>query len=245
MGGSIDDVAARVEQVRGRIHTAALRSGRLETDVMLLAVTKTHPPEAIRAAYAAGVRHFGENRVEEAAGKRPALTELESVVWHMIGQLQSRKAARAGQLFSWVHSVDRAKVAAKLSEAAVANGKHVMILLEVNLSGEMSKSGFDLSGWPDNKSQETEFFRSIESLAQLPNLVISGLMTIPPYDENSERSRPIFARLKSLQGRLMSKYSSLGWDQLSMGMSADFEVAIQEGSTIVRLGTILFGARPG
>jgi PLP dependent protein len=235
----------RVAQVQERIDAAARRSGREPSDVLLVAVTKTHGIETVQAAYEVGLRHFGENRVEEAGGKIASAGRIlpGAVTWHMIGHIQSRKALDVPPLFRWVHSVDRLKVARRLGESARALEQPIDVLIEVNLSGEESKEGYNLSRWPDNKAQETALFQEIEVLAGLSGLRLQGVMTMPPFTLDAETARPIFRRLRALRDVLRDRFPALAWPHLSMGMSGDFEVAVEEGATMVRLGTVLFGER--
>jgi PLP dependent protein len=215
--------------VQERIAGATRRSGRRPEEVTLVAVSKTHPGEAIRAAYEAGVRHFGENRVQEWEGKRGQLADLKAT-WHLIGHLQSNKAARAANVFDCVDSVDSLALAQRLDRARAA-GK-LRILIEVQLAAEESKSG----------AAPGEAKRIIEGVAALPRLDLAGLLCIPPFLRNPEEVRPFFRRLQALRDELREQ-SGLSLPVLSMGMSHDFEVAIEEGSTEVRLGTVLFGER--
>src|SRR5215469_8261557 len=201
-----------------------------------MAVTKTHPPERIREAYDAGLRLFGENRVQEFAGKAGALASLAGAQWHMIGHLQTNKAGKAVELFCAVDSVDSAKLAEKLNTAAQAFGKKLAILIEVNIAGEEAKSGVALG------SQEFEAL--LRAAPRLEALEFRGLMTVPPYTDDPEGARPHFRKLRELRDTIASrKLSAIGIDVLSMGMSHDFEVAIEEGSTCVRVGTSIFGER--
>lgn len=239
---ALDD---RLAQVQERIDAAARRSGREPSEVLLVAVTKTHGIEVIQAAYEAGLRQFGENRVEEARDKIASAHRLlpGPVTWHMIGHIQSRKAPDVPSLFRWVHSVDRLKVARKLDVSASMLDQPLDVLLEVNLSGEVSKEGYDLSRWPDDRTQEAALCREIEAIGGLPGLRLQGLMTMPPVTPDPEGVRPVFRRLRTLRDALSSRFPALAWPHLSMGMSGDFEVAIEEGATMVRLGTALFGER--
>ncbi len=238
-------IGQRLAAVRSSIDAAARRGGRNASEVLLVAVTKTHGPEVIRAACEAGLRHFGENRVEEAGAKIDALRSLlpAEVRWHMIGHIQSRKATEVARYFDRVHSVDRLKIARLLSGALVGSGRSADILLEVNLSGEATKSGYDLSRWPGEKEQETSFFAEVERVMALPGLHLCGLMTVAPIADSPEAVRPVFRRMRELRDALQSRFTRVEWRELSMGMSGDFEVAIEEGATIVRLGTALFGPR--
>ena len=238
-------IGERLKDVQAAIKAAASRGGRDASDVLLVAVTKTHGPEVVSAACEAGLRHFGENRVEEGSTKIDTLGQSlpAGVAWHMIGHIQSRKAAEVGRYFDWVHSVDRLKIARILSGALVANGRAADILLEVNVSGEETKSGYDLSRWPSDQAQERTFCEEIEQIMALPNIRLCGLMTVAPIAETPEAVRPVFRRVQELRGALQRRFTGVEWRHLSMGMSGDFGVAIEEGATIIRLGTALFGPR--
>ena len=201
-----------------------------------MAVSKTFPVERIREAHAAGLRVFGENRVQEFAGKAGALSDLSAAEWHLIGHLQSNKAAKAVELFRAVDSVDSVRLAEKLNSAAEKLGKTLPILIEINVGGEDAKSG----AAPD--SEELEQILLAASL--WGSLSIRGLMTVPPYSENPENARHFFRHLREIRDQISSrKIPSIAMDVLSMGMSHDFEVAIEEGSTCVRVGTAIFGER--
>lgn len=241
------DIGANLAEIRGRIEAAAERSGRDPASVQLIAVSKTHGIEMIEAAYEAGQRHFGENRVYEAEGKIAEARKVlpSDVVWHMVGHIQSRKSGDAAALFSWVHSLDRLKIARHLSKDAEALGLTLNGLIEVNVSGEESKYGFDLSRWPDGEPQKEAFFADVETMLALPDLRIQGLMTMAPYSENPEDARPVFRRLRELRDALCARFPAQEWPHLSMGMSGDFEVAVEEGATLVRVGTAIFGPREG
>jgi hypothetical protein len=223
------DIAARLAEVRGRIEAVAARVGR-PGGVRLLAVSKTKPPEDIRAAYAAGQRLFGENYAQELAQKAEALADLRDVEWHFIGRLQRNKAKQIVQVAASVHTVDRAELAVELGKRAAAAGKRVRVLVEVNVSGEASKGGCT----PD------EAGAVLDAVRAAPSLEAVGLMTIPPETEDPEGARPFFAALRALRDRHGGP-SVL--PELSMGMTHDFAVAIEEGATIVRVGTAIFGAR--
>jgi pyridoxal phosphate enzyme (YggS family) len=226
-------IAEAVQRVRERIAMAAARAGRAASEIRLVAVTKMKTAEAVRAAYAAGLRDFGENRVQEWEGKRTRVGDLEGAVFHMIGHLQRNKARRAVTIFDRVDSVDSLALARKLEEAAAEAGCVLPILIEVRLSQEPAKTGIE----PESLGHLAE---SVEGLAHLKLL---GLMTVPPWSEDPEPARPYFRRMRELRERLAP---SLGrpLPVLSMGMSHDFEVAIEEGATEVRVGTAIFGRRP-
>jgi hypothetical protein len=214
---------------------AALRAGRKPEEIALMAVSKTHPASAIREAIQAGQRLFGENRVQEFAAKRDeAIASGEEAHFHLIGHLQSNKAAKAAELFDGVDSVDSLRLAEKLNEAAARLGKRLDILVEINMGGEEAKTGLA----PDS----SELLALLDAQARLTHLNVRGCMTVPPYTEAPEGARVYFRKLSELRDRL-SEHSGLPLGELSMGMSHDFEVAIEEGSTCVRIGTAIFGAR--
>lgn len=227
-----DDVAARVAAIRERIAEACARAGRDPASVTLVAASKSQPIGRLRAAWEAGVRVFGENRVQEAAGKREELpAECE---WHLLGPLQSNKVRQAVDLFAIFHAVDRPKIAHALAAEAQQRGVEVQGFVEVNLGGEESKHGFAEEG----------LVAALEPLRALPGLRLVGLMAIPPPGPDAEASRPWFQKLRALRDEVAA---SPGWESfpgwLSMGMSDDFAVAVEEGATHVRVGTALFGPR--
>ena len=229
-------IADNIAGLRDRIAAAAARSGRDPSEITLMAVSKTFRADSIREAYAAGLRTFGENRVQEFAGKAPELLDLVNARWHMIGHLQNNKAPKAADLFHAVDSVDSLRLAEKLNDSAMQAGRHLDILVEINVGGEAAKSGVP-PGSP-------ELHRILEAGPQLQYLQVRGLMTIPPFSEDAETARPYFRRLREIRNEIRgSGVSGLKMDMLSMGMSHDFEVAIEEGSTCVRLGTAIFGSR--
>jgi pyridoxal phosphate enzyme (YggS family) len=229
-------VAGNVAAVRERIFRAARRAGRREEDVRLLAVSKLQPPEAVRAAYAAGVRDFGENKVQEAEGKIADLLALRAagLVWHLVGHLQSNKARRAAELFDVVHSLDNVAVAPRLEKTAAQAGKVLQALVQVDLAGEETKFGME----------ESRLFPALEQLRGSKSLHVIGLMVLPPLAEDPEETRPYFRRLRELLQRARAENLLVG-SELSMGMSHDFEVAVEEGATMVRVGTAIFGPRAG
>jgi PLP dependent protein len=229
------DIAASIEvnlaRIREQIAAACRRAGRAESEVALMAVSKTHPAAAVIEAYAAGLRLFGENRVQEFQEKSMGLAGLEEAEFHLIGPLQSNKTARAAELFQTIDAVDSLKIATRLNAAALALGKKLPVLLEVKLSHEESKHGVDPG----------ELGALLAALAPLEALISSGLMTVPPWSEDPELARPYFRELRGLRDSLAAAHPTL--TQLSIGMSNDFAVAIEEGSTCVRVGTALFGKR--
>jgi pyridoxal phosphate enzyme (YggS family) len=229
-------IVENVARVRERIISAAGRAGRDPKEITLMGVSKTFPVERIREAHAAGMRVFGENRVQEFADKAGSLHDLSDAEWHLIGHLQSNKAARAAELFGAVDSVDSVRLAEKLNGAAEKAGKTLPILIEINVGGEDAKSGVAPA------SEELE--QILLAAPRLRNLSIRGLMTVPPYSENPEDARPFFRQLRKICDRIASReLTETRMDVLSMGMSHDFEVAIEEGSTCVRVGTAIFGER--
>lgn len=230
---SISENIARLQE---QIAAAAKRPGRRSEDVALMAVTKTHPAEKIREAYAAGLRLFGENRVQEFAGKVGALADLSDAECHMIGHLQTNKAGKAAELFSAVDAVDSVRLAEKLNAAAQAFSKTLSVLIEINIGGEEAKSGV----LPESPELET----LLQAAPRLESLSFRGLMTVPPFTDDPEGSRPYFRKLRGLRDTIAArKLPAIGMNTLSMGMSHDFEVAIEEGSTCVRVGTAIFGER--
>jgi pyridoxal phosphate enzyme (YggS family) len=229
-------IAANISSIQQRISAAARRAGRSVDDIALMAVSKTQPPERIREAYDAGQCLFGENRVQEFAGKAGALQDLQAAAWHMIGHLQTNKAAKTAELFRAVDSVDSLKLAEKLDAAARTLGKKLDVLIEINVGGEAAKSGVALNS------------HALEELLiaapRLEALVFRGLMTVPPFTDDPQGARPYFRKLRELRDAIAArKLPSIALDELSVGMSHDFEVAIEEGSTCVRVGTAIFGER--
>jgi hypothetical protein len=230
---SPDSVAANLQQVRERIYAAARRAHRDPGEITLVAVTKTLPSERIRQAYELGLRDFGENRVQEAAEKIGAWLG-ERPTWHLIGHLQRNKARLAVQLFDAIQSVDSVELARALEGHAARAGRHLPILLEVNVGGEASKAGF---------SPDQAFWQAVPQILALPHLEVQGLMTVAPVANDPQDVRPVFRRLRGMRDELRLRYPSVPWLHLSMGMTDDYEVAIEEGATIVRLGRAIFGAR--
>jgi pyridoxal phosphate enzyme (YggS family) len=227
-------IAENIARVRERIAAAARRAGRNADEITLMGVSKTFPAASIREAYAAGLRVFGENRVQEFAGKANTLRDLRDIEWHLIGHLQTNKAAKATELFDAVDSVDSVRMADKLNTLAESAGKSLSVLIEINVGGEKEKSGVAPG------SDELE--QILQSAPQWGNLKIQGLMTVPPYTEDPEGSRPYFRQLHQIRD-FIAACDLPGTAVLSMGMSHDFEVAIEEGATCVRVGTAIFGER--
>ncbi|HVG34074.1 MAG TPA: YggS family pyridoxal phosphate-dependent enzyme [Pyrinomonadaceae bacterium] len=234
---SRDELSERLEKVRQRIREAALRVGRQENDVTLIAVSKTHPAALLKLAIEAGARDLGENRVQEADAK---ITELgrEAARWHLIGHLQANKARRAVALFDLIHSVDAVALAARLDRLCAEQEREALpVLIQVDLAGEATKSGASVAELPE----------LIKAVRATEHLRLTGLMALPPFLEDAERVRPFFRRLRELRdlygerGEFVASHGGKG--ELSMGMSHDFEVAIEEGATMVRVGTAIFGER--
>src|SRR5438874_9026072 len=223
-------VAENLERVREQIARAAAKVGRVGGEIELVAVTKTHPAEKVREAIEAGQNLFGESRVQEARAKIPELPS--NLRWHFVGHLQKNKIRHALPLFEMIHSVDSLGLAQEINRIAEEEGMHPRVLLEVNVAGEGSKFGFS----PDKLRDQ------MEALLALPRLSIEGLMTIPPLAEEAEASRKYFVQLRELRDRLQTEFHvDLG--QLSMGMTNDFPIAVEEGATLVRVGTAIFGER--
>jgi len=248
----MDTIVMRIERVRERIAAAARRAGRSPDEIRLVGVSKTHPPELVAQAFAAGLRDFGENRVQEAEPKIAALAaDRNAITWHLIGHLQSNKAKRAAALFDLIHSVDSLALGAALVrgvEARIPNSQlptpnSRAVLLQVNVSGEASKDGFDLAGWEARPALLDGFFAVVAQLLALPHLRVGGLMTIAPWGDDPAAARPTFRSAQLLRAALARRFPAADWSALSMGMTDDFEVAIEEGATIVRVGRAIFGTR--
>jgi PLP dependent protein len=227
-------IAENLRKVRDRVNLAARSCGRAPDEVQLLAVSKTFPVQDISEAISQGQLHFGENRVQEAEGKIPLVPRSPGLTWHLIGHLQSNKARRAAQLFDVIHSIDSAKIASRISQSCVELGKSISILIQVDLGLEATKSGAAAGSVPDLAAE----------IMEMPSVQVDGLMLIPPFFEDQKLVRPYFRQLRDLRDSLeRQRPGCLGQRHLSMGMSHDFEVAIQEGATIVRVGTAIFGER--
>lgn len=230
-----DAIADHVAVIRTRIQAAAVRTGRDPNTVRLIAATKTVPVAPIQAAVDAGITHFGESRLQEALPKLDALAARTDVAWHFIGQLQRRKVKAVIGRFQLIHSVDSLELAHEIDRRAEEKGLCQSVLLEVNVGEESTKTGFSAS----------ELANVLERLATMPNLAVKGLMAIPPPSEAPEAARPYFRAVRDLADSLKrSAHHRIRMDELSMGMSHDFEIAIEEGATYVRIGTAIFGERP-
>lgn len=224
------DLAENLNSIRQRIEAACTRAGRKSSEVTLLAVTKGHSPEVVKAAANLGLRLFGENKVQEAKGKIPLCPG--NVRWQMIGHLQSNKCRDAVQFFEMIQSVDSLPLAGEINKWCDKQAKTMPVLLEVNVAGESSKFGY----------KPEQLLAELKAINALPKIEIHGLMTVAPYSTDAEKVRPVFGRLRELKVEC-EKILGAPLPHLSMGMSGDFEVAIEEGATIIRLGTVLFGAR--
>jgi pyridoxal phosphate enzyme (YggS family) len=229
-------ISENIARVRENIAAAARRAGRNPDNITLMAVSKTFPPERIREAHAAGLRVFGENRVQEFAGKADALRDLAGADWHLIGHLQTNKAAKAAELFTAIDSVDSVRLGEKLNDTAEKAGKTLPVLIEINVGGEEAKSGV--------APGSAELEKILAEARNWKHLWVRGLMTVPPFTDDPEGARPFFRQLRKMRDQIAAcRLPAISMDVLSMGMSHDFEVAIEEGSTCVRVGTAIFGER--
>ena len=234
-----DQIAENLERVQEQIVRAAQSAGRSPQAVKLVVVTKGHPFPAVEAAVQAGARRLGENYVDEGVEKIAGCLAADGLEWHMIGHVQSRKARPVAEHFDWLHSLDSLKLAQRINQFAGERGRRMPVLLECNVSGEQSKFGFsawDTASWPELAAE----FRRVVAL---PNLELRGLMTMAPFYDEPELARPTFQALRRLQEYLVGSLDMPGCNELSMGMSGDFEAAIQEGATLVRIGTAIMGPR--
>lgn len=235
---STEQIESNLASVRTRIAQAAERAGRDPESIGLVVVTKGYPASAVRAAHGLGLRRFGENRIEEALPKLDELADLDQLEWHMVGHVQSRKAGPVAERFDLVHSVDRMKLARRLNRFAAEAGRRLPVLLECNVSGEQSKAGWPMSEqaeWPD-------LLPTFGEVLALQSLEVRGLMTMAPLSADQERIRAVFRALHDLRDLLEQEHPG-HWQELSMGMSSDFEVAVEEGATLVRIGQAIFGPR--
>lgn len=243
-------IAQNVAAVRERIAAAAARAGRSPDEITLIAVTKTHSARRVDMALAAGITDCGENRVQEAKEKIELLRDAP-VRWHLIGHLQRNKARRAAARFDMVHSLDSVKLAEALNRHVEEDSllhpegtrRRLPVLLQVNVSGEETKEGFDLVGGVTNRAALASFVEAARQIIALPQLEVQGLMTVAPYADDPEEARPVFRALRELRDELMRQIPEASWQHLSMGMTGDFEVAIEEGATLVRVGRAIFGER--
>ena len=228
-----DEIATSLSAVRQRLARALERAGRSPSSARLVAISKTRPAEDVRAAFDAGQIDFGENRVQEALEKIAATSDIP-ITWHLVGHLQSNKARRAALLFDWIHSVDGADLLKRVDAAAEENGRRPELLIQVDLAGEPTKHGAPAGAW----------FSLFEAAAGCRAARVAGLMLLPPFTPDPEDARPYFTRLRDLRDELAARGVPPGMlRELSMGMSHDFEVAVEEGATLIRVGTAIFGDR--
>ncbi|MBP8003320.1 MAG: YggS family pyridoxal phosphate-dependent enzyme [Chloroflexi bacterium] len=243
----MSELQERYQEVQERIAAAAARAHRSPTDITLIAVTKTWPVAVILAAYETGMRHFGENRPEELAEKAIAITQAlgpqHGIIWHLIGNLQSRKSHLAADHTDVFHALDRLKIAQRLSAHKQERGQTLPVFLEVNISGEASKAGFAVARWEKDTDESDGFQHAAATIAQLPGLQVQGLMTMAPWDVPEAEITAVFARTHQLAQWLNSHLPQLPPLALSMGMTDDFELAIAAGATHVRIGRAIFGTR--
>ncbi len=246
---SLQLLTERIAEIQTTIEAACLRAGRDPQSVTLVAVSKTHPAEMVMRAIEAGLEDFGENRVEEAAPKIAAVNGAvkEAPIWHLIGHVQSRKARdlfddEGRARFDLVHSVNSVKLAGKLSRLAADHGTTLDILIQINISGEASKEGFDATAWDQDKEIRARLWQDFSTIRSMPGLSVSGLMTMAPIVDEMEQARPVFRDLRLLRDALSDSFGAVLPD-LSMGMTDDYPVAVEEGSTLVRIGRAIFGER--
>jgi len=240
----VSTVAERVASVQTQIAAACARVHRPVDSVTLIAVSKTHPASLILEAVAAGLRDFGENRVEES-GKIKPVNERAGVplTWHMIGHVQSRKAREVTRHFRWIHSLDSVKLAERYARFAQADNVMLNVLLEVNVSGEATKEGLEANRWQSDPAQRADLWAAVRQIVALPGLRVRGLMTIAPIVPEPEQARPYFVALRKLRDGVANDFPVTDWQTLSMGMTDDYSIAIEEGATFVRIGRAIFGAR--
>lgn len=235
----VSSIREKYQFTLDQIASAARKSGRAPEGIRLVVVTKSQPLEIVQAAIEAGVRILGENYPEEGVTKIQSLPPQSGVEWHMIGHVQSRKVRLVAEHFELLHSLDSLKLARRLDRFAAERNRALPVLLEFNVGGEESKAGWDAS----NDSRWDAFLPEVESILKLPSLRVRGLMTMPPLGTDPEDSRRFFLRLRLLRDRLASTFPQADWRELSMGTSADYTVAVEEGATLVRVGTAIVGAR--
>ena len=246
-------IKERIAAVQRTIEAACLRANRAPDAVTLIAVSKKQPASAVIEAIQAGLRHFGENRVEEAIQKIPAVTDLLAdqtidvaetpVQWHMIGHVQSRKARYVASGFTILHSLDSVRLADRLSRLIIEQDSSLDVLLEMNVSGEASKQGWNATNWQNDPVVRRTLWDDVVQILDLPGLNVRGLMTMAPIVEQAEETRPVFVALRELRDALANDFPVSDWAELSMGMTDDYPVAVEEGSTLVRVGRAIFGPR--
>lgn len=241
-------IAHNIAVVQAEITAACQRAGRPVEAVKLVGISKTHPAETLLAALQAGLRHLGENRVEEAVPKiAEVLSRLPSGIpaptWHMVGHVQSRKAKPVIETFDVIHSLDDLKLARRFQNFALEQQAVREVLLEINVSGEESKEGIAAQNWQNTPEQRQNLWLLVQEISQLSHIRLVGLMTMAPYYAEPEATRPVFAALRNLREALMNDFAQVDWRELSMGMTNDYAVAIEEGATMVRVGRAIFGER--
>jgi PLP dependent protein len=240
-------IQTNIHTIRQQIERAAQQAGRNAAEITLVAITKTWPATTVTAAYRAGIRHVGENRVEEMLPKQAEVTaELgadSGLVWHFVGALQSRKTDEVADHADYFHALDRLKIARRLSKRLEENGRMLPCFVQVNVSGEGSKAGFDVDNWEEDARQRRQLADALRQMAQLPGLELIGLMTMAPWQVEETVVRRVFRRTRSLRDWLQTELPDLDLSRLSMGMTDDFAIAIEEGATHVRIGRALFGER--
>lgn len=240
-----DTIRRHIDAVQAAITAACARAGRAPDAVTLVAVSKQRSAAEIVEAIAAGVRHFGENRLDEALPKIADVQHMTDtpITWHMVGQVQDRKARHVVAGFDMLHSLDSVKLAQRLSQYATQREQVLDVLLEINVSGEASKSGWHALRWQEDAAQRRALWDDIAQVIALPGLNVRGLMTMAPIVEDMEAARPVFAGLRNLRDALATEFPQTTWADLSMGMTDDFPVAVEEGATLVRIGRAIFGPR--
>ena len=236
----VSTIRENYEAAQAKIAEAAQKVGREPAEIKLLVVTKRQPLNAVQAAIEAGIRFVGENYPEEAVSKQQSLDDESTVEWHMIGHVQSRKARLVAEHFALLHSLDSLKLARRLDRFCGEVGRRLPVLLQFNVGGEDSKYGWQAA----DESTWKKFLPDVAGILALENLDVRGLMTMPPYFDDAELARPYFVRLRRLRDFLAVRHPDHKWDQLSMGTSGDFHIAVEEGATIVRLGQVVLGPRP-
>ena len=236
----VESIKERYQKILSQIADSARIAGRDPESVKLLVVTKRQPLSVIEAAIEAGIKNLGENYPEEAVSKMQSQREKNTVEWHMIGHVQSRKARLVAENFALLHSLDRLKVARRLDRFSAELGRKFPVLLEFNVGGESSKHGWDAS----DESRWEDLLPDVEAILSLENLEVRGLMTMPPFFKDAELARPYFRQLRRLRDYLSDLYPHVKWEQLSMGTSGDFHIAVEEGATIIRVGQAIVGQRP-
>lgn len=237
-------IADNLKEVHEKIASACAKANRSADDVTLVAISKKMPVADILEAIEAGQQHFGENRVEESMEKIPEINNQLSVplTWHMVGHIQSRKAKEIVTLFDMIQSLDSVKLAQKLSRLGAEHDQNINVLLEVNVSGEEAKDGFNGYNWRSDGQIKDRLWKEFHDIVTLPNITICGLMTMAPFVDNMELIRPVFAELFALREELSNSFG-LAMPELSMGMTNDFQIAIEEGATLIRVGRAIFGER--